>query len=637
MMQSKFIIAEEDDSVKIRGDDITPGNGHDVIPGPPASMMTRIVSRADLSQSATFRLSQSNNMKKGNGMLASPDDLNMSPEIFAQGCMLLQQAALGNQEAMEKILAKFPDLVNFRDYDRRTALHVASSEGNLDICKFLIKRGARANRSDRWGGSPLDDAHRHRQTPVIAYLRKLGASTGSTNNLTNFITAAAAGDVDEVNLLLSFGDVKIDEGDYDHRTALHLAAGEGHTEIVQLLCEKGANVNIVDRWGGRPLDDAKSSKQTECVNILKKFGAHGGKEDKAHIVDNSTTLKAEVANLEIDFHDLEMIDRIGKGAFGEIYKCKWRGTLVAAKCIQSSKIRKEWLKSQVMEQIKNGADVDEAIRELDEAEMTEHEKEEALEDFRQEIAVLKSLRHPNIVLLLAYSTTANTEVMVSELMKCSLLDIFKAHLIHGTRLKKKDQLMYATQLAQGMSYLHTCKPPIIHRDLKPANLLIDFSGNLKVADFGLATVRPNPKNGETDTFQMTGETGSYRFMAPEVFRHEEYTETVDIYSYAMILFHLLDGKPPWPHDNGLVAVRKAAHEGDRPPVPRSWDVRLQSLLQESWSESPKSRPSFDKILKLLNEYTRDVYHQDASTIHASSSDSSVFTCVKDLFCGCRKR
>ena len=102
MMQSKFIIAEEDDSVKIRGDDITPGNGHDVIPGPPASMMTRIVSRADLSQSATFRLSQSNNMKKGNGMLASPDDLNMSPEIFAQGCMLLQQAALGGNHGPAK-------------------------------------------------------------------------------------------------------------------------------------------------------------------------------------------------------------------------------------------------------------------------------------------------------------------------------------------------------------------------------------------------------------------------------------------------------------------------------------------------------------------------------------------------------
>eukprot|EP00957_Ditylum_brightwellii_P116390 8877589-Ditylum_brightwellii.AAC.1 len=124
-------------------------------------------------------------------------------------------------------------------------------------------------------------------------------------------------------------------------------------------------------------------------------------------------------------------------------------------------------------------------------------------------------RHPNICMLLAYSVTANFEVMISELMKCSLYDVFKANLLHNTHLSKKKQIVYAQQLAQGMNYLHTCRPPIIHRDLKPANLLIDFSGTLKITDFGLAKIRPNPEQREQDQFLMTGETGSYRFMAPE--------------------------------------------------------------------------------------------------------------------------
>ena len=94
-------------------------------------------------------------------------------------------------------------------------------------------------------------------------------------------------------------------------------------------------------------------------------------------------------------------------------------------------------------------------------------------------------------------------------------------------------------------------------------------------------------------------------MAPEVFRRDpSYNESVDVYSYAMILFYLLDGRPPWPYDNGIVAARKAADEGDRPPVPRHFDIRLQNLLQEMWSENRSNRPPFQVILKVLNEYAR---------------------------------
>jgi serine/threonine protein kinase len=600
--RSIIIVAEEDDS----------DASVDLIPGPANPRQRRQVGPSNMMDLSTT-LNDSDRAWKGSGMLASRKDLNMPAEEFAEGCKLLQQAALGNQDAMETILKKRPDFVNFRDYDRRTALHVAASEGHLHICEFLVGRGANINRSDRWGGSPLDDAHRHRYQEVIMYLRSLGASTGSTNNLTNFITAAAEGDVDEVNLLITVGDVKLDEGDYDGRTALHLAAGEGHDVIVQVLCEAGANANTEDRWGGRPLDDADRSKHANCVKILKQFGATRGSRQGGMLGDSSGR-RREVANLEVDFGELEMIDRIGQGSFGEIYKCRWRGTLVAAKCIKSARIRKEWLKSRALERIAKGEDVDAAIAEMDEADMKEEDKESALADFRQEISFLKSLRHPNIVLLLAYSATENLEVMISELMKCSLLDIFKAHIVHGSKIKKKDQIVYATHLAQGMLYLHTCKPLIIHRDLKPANLLIDHSGVLKVADFGLAKVRPDPKKGEEDTFLMTGETGSYRFMAPEVYKHQPYTEAVDVYSYAMILFYLLDGKAPWPYLNGLVAVRKASDEGDRPPLPRHWDQRLQSLVQECWDENPQVRPPFSKILQTLNEYSRKFcYKEDYRT------------------------
>mmetsp|Transcript_53182 Transcript_53182/g.129152 ORF Transcript_53182/g.129152 Transcript_53182/m.129152 type:complete len:710 (-) Transcript_53182:154-2283(-) len=617
MKSRPLIVAQEEDSDNEDVKEEEKETVEDIIPGPKSPSQRLIHGRkGDVDLSGTITDSTEHMRRKGKGMLASQKDLSLPADKFAAGCQLLQQAALGDL-AKIRIMLNGPDgkmLVNFRDYDRRTALHVAASEGHLEICKLLIEKGAKINRSDRWGGSPLDDASRHQQTEVVQYLRSLGATTGSANLGTNFIKAAADGDIDEIEMLLAAGEVKVDEGDYDKRTALHLAAGEGNDEIVRILCENKANVNVEDRWGNRPLDEAERANNTSSARILRKHGATLGSKARMDRLGDSSTRRREKANLECSFDELEMVDRIGKGSFGEIYKCRWRGTLVAAKCIKSAKIRKEWAIKQALENLEDGGDVDEAIRDIDEAEMSQNEKDEALADFRQEISILKSLRHPNIVLLLAYSQTEDLEVMITELMKCSLLDIFKAHIVNGTKLKKRDQIIYATQFAQGMLYLHTCKPPIIHRDLKPANLLIDSSGVLKVADFGLSKVRPDPKKTERDSFLMTGETGSYRFMAPEVFRHQHYTETVDVYSYGMILFYLLKGTPPWPYDNGIVAVRKAADEGDRPEIPRSWDSRLQIILQDCWNEDPGARPTFESILLTLNDYSRSVFHLESNDL-----------------------
>ena len=139
----------------------------------------------------------------GDGILASSNDLDVSINEFAAGCGLLQAAARGDIAAMERLIQQYPLHVNFRDYDRRTALHVAASEGRLLVCTLLVdKYKARINRSDRWGGSPLDDAYRHKHVSVIYYLQEKGATTGSRNRSTNLLQAAADGDVDEIKLLL---------------------------------------------------------------------------------------------------------------------------------------------------------------------------------------------------------------------------------------------------------------------------------------------------------------------------------------------------------------------------------------------------------------------------------------------------
>ena len=638
----------------------TAGPRPSVAPPPLAFAPPRIGAVLPSNPSFDFDATR-HNMQRGDGYLASAKVSSTPIDVFASGCTLLQLCAIGNLPAVIEYVSSSPDprgIVNFRDYDRRTALHVASSEGHLDVVRYLLSMGASVKRCDRWGGSPLDDAHRHRHSEVARYLRARGAATGSLNAQASLIAAAAAGDVEEVAMVcadredvLDFSQpthargssvglsidhsepraaksgedtLDINKGDYDKRTAMHVSAAGGHLDVVKLLCKKGANVNVEDRWGGKPLDDAMHSGNEQVVELLIKYGATSAKVSHHQASAGMDTVASHHSikdnsikddeHFRVDFSELEMIERIGSGAFGEIYKCRWRGILVAAKCIKASKIQREWL-------LKKGADGNNAdriknrIEAIQQTAITEDEKEMALEDFRQEILFMRRLRHPNIVMMLGYSFSDNVEVMISEICRCSLLDVFKANKISNWQIPKRTQIVYAQQLAQGMNYLHKGRPPIIHRDLKPANLLLDFSGTLKIADFGLATIRRNPNQNQTEAFMMTGETGSYRFMAPEVFRHEVYTESVDVYSYSMIFYQILLGIAPWAALSGLDAVTKAAVDGERPLIPRNVDGRLSTLLRRCWDENPRARPSFEEIITRLSAYSHDVFKSNDKDVH----------------------
>ena len=210
--------------------------------------------------------------------------------------------------------------VNTSDYDKRTAIHLgewhndsnsltalalhepylqgleavslllatlllaACSEGNLAVVKTLIDElGADHSPLDRWGGTPLNDAIRQRHEPVILHLNKLGAKLGNVSTVngdpaTELCNAAAKADVKELSFLVRMKKFDVNVGDYDHRTAIHLACSEGNLLIVKTLIEElGANHSPSDRWGGTPLNDAIRQGHTHVVEYLKQQGAGLGK------------------------------------------------------------------------------------------------------------------------------------------------------------------------------------------------------------------------------------------------------------------------------------------------------------------------------------------------------------------------
>jgi ankyrin repeat protein len=164
-------------------------------------------------------------------------------------------AAAGDLDEIRRLVRKGAD-VNAADYDGRTALHVAAASRGADVAAFLLEQpGVNVNALDSLRNTPLQDAIKSGNARVAAMLRERGASVVSKALGAAMCAAAWRGNLVELAKLVESGaDVNV--ADYDGRTALHLAAAEGHVEMVKWLLLRGARAVVVDRWGRTPADDA---------------------------------------------------------------------------------------------------------------------------------------------------------------------------------------------------------------------------------------------------------------------------------------------------------------------------------------------------------------------------------------------
>ncbi|KAL6634241.1 hypothetical protein ACP70R_026912 [Stipagrostis hirtigluma subsp. patula] len=310
---------------------------------------------------------------------------------------------------------------------------------------------------------------------------------------------------------------------------------------------------------------AQSGSQDEHVTMQRSFPEDTQLRKSSPFNDMSL----DIEDLTIPWSELVLKEKIGAGSFGTVHRADWNDSDVAVKILMEQDFHPERLR-----------------------------------EFLREVAIMKSLRHPNIVLLMgAVTQPPNLSIVTEYLSRGSLYRLLHRH---GARenLDERRRLSMAFDVAKGMNYLHKRNPPIVHRDLKSPNLLVDKKYTVKVCDFGLSRLKAN-------TF-LSSKTaaGTPEWMAPEVLRDEPSNEKSDVYSFGVILWELMTLQQPWSHLNPTQVVAAVGFKGRRLEIPSTVDPKVAAVIESCWVREPWRRPSFANIMESLKPLIKTLPPQE---------------------------
>ncbi|KAK9037314.1 hypothetical protein V6N11_022226 [Hibiscus sabdariffa] len=302
----------------------------------------------------------------------------------------------------------------------------------------------------------------------------------------------------------------------------------------------------------------------------------------------------------IDPQQLFVGPKIGEGAHAKVYEGKYGNQNVAIKVIRKGDTPEEIARSEG--------------------------------SFAREVEMLSRVQHKNLVKFIG-ACKEPMMVIVTELLLGGTLRKYLLSL-RPKCLDMRVAIGFALDIARAVECLHS--HGIIHRDLKPENLILtEDQKTVKLADFGLA-------REESLTEMMTAETGTYRWMAPELYstvtlrqgEKKHYNHKVDAYSFAIVLWELIHNKLPFEGMSNLqaayAAAFKPAYERSSPDtfqistihppalfcrIPCTVNARpsaedlpedLASIVTSCWQEDPNTRPNFSQIIQMLLHYLSTV-------------------------------
>ncbi|AGF85754.1 tyrosine kinase family protein [Moumouvirus goulette] len=293
----------------------------------------------------------------------------------------------------------------------------------------------------------------------------------------------------------------------------------------------------------------------------------------------SRFIKKVEDDCEIDYSELEIIEQIGSGGNGIVHKANWKGTEVAVKLMITQNITKDAEKS-----------------------------------FKEEVKIMKNLRHPNVVLFMGASTHPPKMCIVMEYMSLgSLYEILDNELILEIPFALKLKIAY--QASKGMHFLHSSG--IVHRDLKSLNLLLDSKWNVKVSDFGLTKFKSDMEKNKSDK-QLNC---SIHWTAPEILNDSSDIDYIltDVYSFGIILWELFTRLKPYENMSPAAIAVAVIRNNIRPIITNelSESVEYLELVQNCWHTDHIIRPTFLEIMTRLSSMSNG-----SSTFSATSSSYS---------------
>ncbi|XP_021810438.1 serine/threonine-protein kinase STY46-like [Prunus avium] len=357
------------------------------------------------------------------------------------------------------------------------------------------------------------------------------------------------------------------------------------SQLTSLLAEIGLNIQeahafstldgysldvfVVDGWPYEETEQLKTALEKEVLKIespwppTHRSSSSSSEHDQIRVKSEPThlTIPNDGTDVwEIDPRQLTFGNKVASGSCGDLYKGTYCTQEVAIKVLKPECVNSDMHK-----------------------------------DFAQEVYIMRKVRHKNVVQFIGACTKPPSLCIVTEYMSGgSVYDYL--HKQKGV-FKLPALLKVAIDVSKGMTYLH--QNNIIHRDLKAANLLMDENEVVKVADFGVARVK-------SQSGVMTAETGTYRWMAPEVIEHKPYDHKADVFSFGVVLWELLTGKLPYEYLTPLQAAVGVVQKGLRPTIPKNTHPKLVELLEKCWRQDPALRPDFSEIIEMLQPLAKEI-------------------------------